>query len=80
MLRSRPALTLLGMLFSLLVTSLVISHQPFSSGLLATLCQVTSQVVVGFNVGILGGLLEPLGGIFGALGFINIFVGIGIHL
>lgn len=68
------------MLTSLSVTSLAITYQPFFSGLLATLIQVTVSVVIGLEISIFVGILSPLGSILGVLGFINIFVGIGIIL
>jgi hypothetical protein len=49
-------------------------------GLLGILLQVTVSVVVGLNVTILASILQPLGGILSILGFIHIFVGIGISL
>jgi len=49
-------------------------------GLLCTLLKVIVDVVVDLNVSIVAGLLGPLGGELGSLGFVDIFVSIGIYL
>ena len=70
----------IGYVISLSVTSLAITYQPFSSGLLCTLLKVTVDVVVDINVTIVAGLLEPLKAELGNLGIIDVFVSIGIYI
>jgi hypothetical protein len=64
-------------LFASSVTSSLITHQFFSSGLLGNLLHLTLGIVVGLDV-VLVVLLQSVGGILNTLGFINIFIGIGL--
>lgn len=67
-------------LFASSVIPLSITHQPSFSGLLGNLLHLTVSVVIGLNVSILAGLLQPIGGILNVLGILHIFIGIGISI
>jgi len=74
------SINVIGYVISCSVTSLSITHQPSSSGLLGSLLHLTLNVVVGLNVNILSSLLQPLAEDLDSLGILDIFVNIGISI
>lgn len=66
-------------LFAFSVISLSITHQPSSSDLLGKLLHLTLGIVVGLDA-VLVVLLQSIGGILGTLGYISIFISIGLSI